>query len=195
MRSPFAGLALNEIRVKLSLTFPLEILTSSLEIKWNRVEGAKNTPITTVFIFSRQSGKCLDIAGASQEDGAELIQYQFHGRENQQFLLQPLKDGYYHLIVKHSGKCLAVPETRQQNGVTVVQYAPHTDWIDQQWQFQSLSKDYHRIVARHSGKCLDVSGCSIEDATPIIQHNIHSIVGHYNQEWMLLPADYLLRNS
>lgn len=63
-------------RVTLKVPYLLEI-----ELK-NRT--VKDVP---VHIFSKLSGKCLDVEGASQENAAKIIQYWIHGGDNQKWRL------------------------------------------------------------------------------------------------------------
>src|SRR5688572_9884697 len=46
-------------------------------------------------IEAAHSGKCADIAGASLLDGANIHQWDCHGRANQQWILRDLGTGYY----------------------------------------------------------------------------------------------------
>ena len=68
-------------------------------------------------IVVKHSGKCLDIRGASTEDWANVIQYGWHGGDNQLFKLVPATDepGYYWIFAKHSGKCLDVEGASTEN--------------------------------------------------------------------------------
>ena len=88
-----------------------------IEIEW---EPQQNNGIP-VYIVSKQSGRCLDIAHASEENGARIIQYSIHGGENQKWLLQPAGNGYYHIVSSHSGKCIDIAHGREEDGMHIIQ--------------------------------------------------------------------------
>jgi ricin-type beta-trefoil lectin protein len=72
-------------------------------------------------LVSRQSGKCLDVSGASTEDGAPIILWQCHGGANQQWRLEPFGEEY-RLVARHSGKCLDVTGWSPENGTRIIQW-------------------------------------------------------------------------
>jgi len=54
------------------------------------------------------SGKCLDSAGNTTNDGAFSQLYSCHGNPNQRLSLVSAGNGVYNLKYKHSGKCIDV---------------------------------------------------------------------------------------
>ena len=62
-------------KVKLKVPF--------LEIEW-RNRTVKDIP---VHIFSKHSGKCVDVKDCSQENAAKIIQYSIHDGNNQRWRL------------------------------------------------------------------------------------------------------------
>lgn len=55
------------------------------------------------------SGVCLDVAGGSQSDGAQLVLWGCHDGQNQQFFISQCSTGCMGTIIaRHSGKCLEV---------------------------------------------------------------------------------------
>lgn len=59
-------------------------------------------------LVNRNSGKALDVAGASTADGAAVEQWSRHDGPNQQWQFVDSGDGYYRLKSKNSGKVLDV---------------------------------------------------------------------------------------
>jgi hypothetical protein len=59
-------------------------------------------------MVNRNSGKALDVAGASSADGAAITQWARHDGTNQQFQFVDSGGGYYRLKARHSGKLLDV---------------------------------------------------------------------------------------
>ena len=80
----------------------------------------------TVHIVSKNSGKCLDVAGAGTHDGANVQQYDCHGGANQLWTLTDKGNGYYLITAKNSGKCLDVAGVATHNGANVQQYDCHS---------------------------------------------------------------------
>ncbi|MGR6317453.1 RICIN domain-containing protein [Micromonospora soli] len=77
-------------------------------------------------------GQCLDVEGASTDDGAKLQQYPCHGQGNQQWRLTPVGNGAVLLVAGHSGKCAQAEGAGTQPGTKLVQ-APCTGAPEQQW--------------------------------------------------------------
>ena len=137
-------------------------------------------------LIASHSGKCLDVNGESLDDGAAIIQWQCHSRDNQQWRLEVAGDGYSRIVSRHSGKCLDVSDGSAADGASIIQGQCHGG-DNQQWRLEVVADlggaTYSRIVSRHSGKCLDVSGGSAADGASIIQWQCH---GGENQNWLLL---------
>ncbi len=101
-------------------------------------------------IKPRHSGKCLDVAYASQWNGANVGQYSCNGGYNQQFSLQYVDSGYYKIVARHSGKCLDVEYGSRGDGANI-----------QQWTcgvgLRYIDSGYYQLSARHSFACADVA--------------------------------------
>jgi uncharacterized repeat protein (TIGR03803 family) len=132
-------------------------------------------------IVSRNSGKCLDVFGASADAAASVIQWVCHGGENQQWRLEPAGGGAVRLIARHSGQVLDVYGALLDDVTPVIQWPVHGG-DNQAWTLEPASDGYVSIVARHSGKALDVELASIDDGARVIQYTPH---GGANQQWLL----------
>ncbi|GAA2463107.1 hypothetical protein GCM10010273_56160 [Streptomyces lavendulocolor] len=76
-----------------------------------------------VTLRNAHSGKCLEIADWSMNNGAPARQYECTGGENQQFYLWANTVGSgYALLAGHSDKCLEVADWSQNNGAAVRQW-------------------------------------------------------------------------
>ena len=75
-------------------------------------------------LVSRHSGMCLDVSGASTEDGATIIQWPCHGGANQQWRLEAVGEGY-RFVARHSGKCLDVTGWSTDDGTGIIQWQCH----------------------------------------------------------------------
>jgi hypothetical protein len=124
--------------------------------------------------------KCLDVAGASTENGSAVIQWQCHGGDNQVWSIEPAGDGFSRLVSRNSGKCLDVSGASTDDGAPVLQWQCHSG-ANQQWRVEAIGAGY-RLMARHSGKCLDVPAWSTADGTLLVQWPCN---GGANQTWLV----------
>ncbi|SER78675.1 RICIN domain-containing protein [Actinokineospora terrae] len=131
---------------------------------------------------SNNSDKCLDVAGASLDGGANVIQWTCHGGDNQKWQLV-LVESYdiYQVVSAGSGKCLDVTGASTDNGAQVIQWDCSGD-TNQQWQLIPRTDNGYELQAVHSSKCLDVTGASTEDGAKVIQWECS---GNDNQAWSI----------
>ncbi|MEU6179742.1 RICIN domain-containing protein [Streptomyces coeruleorubidus] len=89
-------------------------------------------------LVNRNSGKALDVSGASTADGARVSQWTRNDGTHQQWQFVDSGGGFYRLKARHSGKVLDVAGASTADGGNVVQYS---DWggANQQWQMIKLS--------------------------------------------------------
>jgi uncharacterized repeat protein (TIGR03803 family) len=149
-----------------------------------RVRLDTSPPDTYYELVSRNSGKCLDVYGAST-DAAAVIQWFCHGGANQQWRLEPAGGGALHLIARHSGQALDVYGALLDDVTPVIQWPLHGG-DNQVWTLEPASDGYVSIVARYSGKVLDVEYASTDDGARVIQYTPH---GGANQQWLLRPVE------
>jgi hypothetical protein len=119
-------------------------------------------------VVNQNSGKCLDIAGASTAENINVVQWTCHGGPNQKFKFTPTASGYYRLVAQHSGKVLRVSGGSSANGAKVLQ----TTWagyFSQEWGAVSVGGGYYKLVNRRSSKVMDVPNCATTDGPQIQQ--------------------------
>lgn len=145
--------------------------------------GNMSGPVSgrTVHIVSKNSGKCLDVAGAGFNNGANVQQWDCHNGANQFWTLTDKGGGYYLITAKHSGKCLDVAGVSRDQGANVHQWDCHGG-DNQLWSIIPQGGGYYLITAKHSGKCLDVAGGSRDQGANVQQWDCH---GGNNQLWQL----------
>lgn len=102
--------------------------TGGPEQQWTASQLAPDTVALTVAAY----GQCLDVEGASTDDGARLQQFPCHGQGNQQWRLRPVGPGAVLLVAVHSGKCAQAEGSGTRPGTRLVQ-APCTSAPEQQW--------------------------------------------------------------
>ncbi|MEV1241579.1 RICIN domain-containing protein [Nonomuraea sp. NPDC050022] len=141
-------------------------------------------PKFSATLVARHSGKCLDVAGVSTADGANVHQWTcINGQANQEWNFVATSDGYYTLRATHSGKCLDVSGASTADGANVHQWTCLNQQRNQEWRLVQKDNGYFSLVARHSGKCLDVAGVSTAEGANV--HQWTCLIGQRNQEWRL----------
>ncbi|HYH76094.1 MAG TPA: RICIN domain-containing protein [Arthrobacter sp.] len=119
------------------------------------------------------SSKCLDVAGGSTADRANVQQFGCHGGPNQLWSFTNLGE----FVNANSGKCLDVENGSSANGANVQQYPCHAG-PSQRWRMTAQGE----IVNVQNGKCLDVAGASMADGGNVQQSACN---GGSNQKWRL----------
>jgi len=130
-------------------------------------------------VTNRHSGLCLDVAGQSSSNGANVAQWGCGNGQNQQWRFEDAGSGYVRIVARHSGLCLDVDGWSTSNGGNVQQWTC-SGGNNQQWQVQNAGSGYVRIVNRHSGLCLDVDGWSTSNGGNVQQWTCS---GGNNQQW------------
>jgi calcium-activated chloride channel regulator 4 len=123
------------------------------------------------------SSKCVDVAGASTSDGANVQQLTCAGSDGgQQFDLRSRGDGLYWIVNRISKKCVHVASNSTSSGANVEQRTcdGSTSSI---WQLVPLTGNQYRAVSLKSAKCLDVVGASTSSGANIQQATCSSTLG------------------
>ncbi|MFI5800018.1 glycosyl hydrolase family 95 catalytic domain-containing protein [Streptomyces sp. NPDC051677] len=171
-----------------SVTTSATVTTSSLG-NHARVVSLTAGTITTIAIglltgpfklVNRNSGKVMEVSGASTSNGASVIQWPWSGSANQQWKLLPDYDGSYRLSNVNSGKVLDNPGGSTSNGTALDQWSD-TNGSNQWWKLvPAATSGYYRLVNVQSGLCADVLSGSTADGAKVIQWPSNSGA---NQEW------------
>ncbi len=133
-------------------------------------------------VVNRNSGKVLDVSGASGADGGAVIQWPWSGAVNQQWKLLPDYDGSFRLSNLNSGKVLDDP------GASTVQGQLLDQWTDtrspnQWWRLlPAATSGYYQVVNVSSGLSLDVNNASAGDGAPVVQSPANGAV---SQDWRI----------
>lgn len=139
------------------------------------------------YIRSKYSNLYLDTEQNAAANG-NVIQYGFHGNDNQVWVVKYQSDGYYKLYSPwyDETKCLDVESDPTQNGSNVDVYDDvEGDYI--LFKIVSNNDGTYRIVSKWSGnqKVLDVCGPSTTAAANI---QIWEYVGADQQKWYFEPV-------
>jgi hypothetical protein len=119
---------------------------------------------------SVRSGKVANVSGASNADGAAVIQWTGNGKPNQQWAFQSTADGYHTIMCVSSGKVPDVAGSSTADGARIVQTTAYGQ-TSHQWQLRPLTGGAFTVVNRNSGKVLDVDSGSTADGAAVIQYS------------------------
>ncbi|MEV4459114.1 ThuA domain-containing protein [Microbispora sp. NPDC049633] len=132
--------------------------------------SASPTPPTTSTTALRgvASGRCLDVNGASQTNGATVLIWDCNGQNNQKWTSTSASE-----LRVYGNKCLDVNGGGTANGSAVIIWDCNGQ-NNQKWRFNSDGS----ITAVGANKCLDVSGTANGTRAQIYTCN-----GQNNQKW------------
>ncbi len=138
-------------------------------------------------IFSKNSGKGLDVADNSTSSGGRIQQYQINngGGNNQRWKFTDAGNGNFYIIVKSTQLYLAPENTGTNTGVKIVQksFANNNSF---KWQITSLGGGFYKIINLGNGQSLDVEGVSTSDGANI---QLWTYQGNDNQKWSFTQVE------
>lgn len=131
-------------------------------------------------ITAKHSGKSMDVAGVSRNNGANVHQWDYVGGNNQKWRAIDKGAGYFQLQSVHSGKCLDVAAWSRSNGGNLIQWDCHNG-ANQQFKPENQGGHYY-LRNRHSNKCADVREVSYSNGASIHQWDC---IGQDNAKWLI----------
>jgi GH43 family beta-xylosidase len=146
--------------------------------------GEPSTASTTYTVVNRNSGKCLDVAGSSTADGANVRQWACGGGNNQKWRLEDLGDDTHRLVNVATGKVLDTENCSATDGADLRQWSWQNNTC-QRFRFIATDSGYVRITNQATGKVADVTNCGTADGADVRQW---SWLNNTCQQWRLTPA-------
>lgn len=119
-------------------------------------------------IRSVNSGKCLDVASSSKDNGAKVQQWDCNGSSAQSFHLTSLGGNVYEIVNVNSGKALDISGVSNAAGALLNQW-DYVGGANQKFQIDNQGGTAFSIKAQHSGLVLDVPSSSKDSGTQIQQ--------------------------
>jgi hypothetical protein len=141
-------------------------------------------------LVNRNSGKVLEVPGASVNNGVVLDQATYTGALNQQWDVNPLPTtfggdySYFTIRAAHDGVTADLNNWSYANGAVIQQWNGGTNDLEQ-WYLQYTANGYFKIRSRWSTKVMGVSGGSVNSGAQILQWDDNGTLDH---EWRLIPA-------
>jgi glucosylceramidase len=151
------------------------------------------TTVTSSFpgyynIFSRNSGKGLDVANNATNSGAQVQQYDVTngGGANQRWSFVSAGANNYYIKVKSTQMCLAPSGSGTVNGEKVQQRTCGTG-NEFKWTVTALGGGFYKITNVNSGKSLDVENISTANGANIQVWDDNG--GGLNQQWSFTQVE------
>jgi hypothetical protein len=135
---------------------------------------------TQFHVVNRNSGKFLEIAGASLADGAGAGQWGDTANRTQIWNLHRVT-GATQLFNANSGKLLEIPNAATGNGVQAAQWGP-TGHPTQNW-LPATSGGWWTFANQNSAKMLEIAGCSSSDGAVAQQYSANGLTC---QQWRIV---------
>ncbi|AZP22471.1 right-handed parallel beta-helix repeat-containing protein [Streptomyces aquilus] len=143
------------------------------------------TPSVLYKVLNKNSGKTIDVSGASTAAAANVIQWNDTAAQNQRWLSFPVGDGSYEIVNQNSGQLLDVSGASTADDATVVQQ-PDNNAASQHWTLVAAGNGYYKIKNANSGKLLAVSGSSTAAGAQLVQT---TDTNADSQLWQAVSAD------
>jgi Papain family cysteine protease/Ricin-type beta-trefoil lectin domain-like len=132
-------------------------------------------------ITASHSNKALEVYNFRTDNGADIVQWDYWGGQNQRWHFVPTGDGYYYIRSVWSDKNLIVPYFSYNNGEKIIQYDPYSSY-DQQWALEYQADGTTMFRNRHSNKYFDIRDVRTDNTAPLQQW---SLVGWGNQRFRI----------
>jgi len=129
-------------------------------------------PDSNYKLTNRRTGKSIDVADRSHEDGHRVILLSYNKTGNQQWHIIPQDNGSSLLVNIESGKALSLPTNpNAMNPPSIPTPEPVTDYGTQaqqsnvnkslawqQWKIEKVDNNYFKLISQHDGKALTAGG-------------------------------------
>lgn len=153
--------------------------------KWAEALRLGLDPMPSFRIANRNSGKSLDLAGGSQQNGTPINQSRYSTNENQNWLLVPTETGeHFKIVSATSGKCASIALDSTSDGAQLWAWEYAGGDPSQQFDLAYAGNGWVKIKNVRSEKVLEVAGGSVVDGAKVQQYTDN---GTPAQQWALLP--------
>ena len=141
-------------------------------------------PTAVRYVFANvNSGKCIDVAGASTASGGNIQQSSCNGNLAQAFDVTEVSSDVYKLVNANSGKAMDVASASTADGANVQQWDDNGT-AAQQFLLERTAGNRYTLVNVNSGKCVDVAAASTADGANVQQYACN---GTAAQQFYLYP--------
>lgn len=135
-------------------------------------------------IFVRHSGKSVNVPESTEEEGVQLVQYQFSGTANEVFKIKPKDDGWYTIKCVVNGLFWTIKDGSDEDKAELVQMKKSKD-DDQLFRIEEVEelKGMFRFRAKCSGKYVCACSTECDDMVGFWQYTDYPTAQH--QDFMI----------
>ena len=146
----------------------------------NTATATPSAAATVVPVVNGLSGRCMDVLNVSHENGAQVMLYDCHGGENQQWTAPAV--GVTSEIRVYGNMCLdaVVGASAGTDGDAIIIYTCHGG-ANQKWT-RTAAGDIRGI----NGKCVEAQSKQVANGTPLV---LWSCDGNASQRWTFQGGD------
>jgi hypothetical protein len=153
--------------------------------------GQNILPNSLYSIINVNSNKCLTVSGASNNEGAAIVQWTYNNGDNDKWKITALPDGYYKITNKKSDKVLTVNGSSTLDDATIIQSGSSILDSDK-WHIADYGDKTYIFINKKSGKVFNIPNSSTTDGTGIVQFPAN---GATNQRFRLNSVGTLSTNT
>lgn len=136
-----------------------------------------------------RSGQYLDVYNANTSDGTNVIQYKYHGNNNQKWNIVYLGGGLYKIVsALDTTKALTVASSTGANGLNIY-ISTFTNDVTQRFAMVRQNDTTYKILTNASNYigAMTVYNASCNQGANVIQYTYN---GTHNDEWLLEADSY-----
>jgi alpha-glucosidase (family GH31 glycosyl hydrolase) len=153
----FAGGVLNVRTGTQSTSTSFTVTATGATLPTPQAIPAPQPPANGIYTLSNNgSGLVADVPASSTTVGTQLIQYSYHGGNNQRFQLTAQTDGTYEVRNVGNGLCAGVSGSSMSSGAAVTQQTCNGA-DNQRWRISGTA-DAYALKAKHSNLSLAPTG-------------------------------------
>jgi Ricin-type beta-trefoil lectin domain-like/Secretion system C-terminal sorting domain len=160
--------------------------------KW-KLERVEPIATGTYWIQSALGAKNMDVAGNNHANGANLILWDVHGGENQQFTIEPSNEAGYYFIKTNWGRVLDIAWANPNSGASLTTYDAHGG-DNQKWQFIDKGDGYFNIRSKY-GTFIDVQWANPANGATLWMSGYSNWGNNIAQKWRLVRTFPLQDNQ
>lgn len=143
------------------------------------------------YFANNKTHRVLDIENASHVSGATIHQWDFYGKDSQEWILELQTDGYYTIKSYESNLYLSVENNSDGENAAVTQESGGSA-TGQRWKISKLADNVYKISAKcgeNNDRCLAVANYLFDSNGINIVHKKYANASNYQDEWTLLKIE------
>lgn len=169
------------------------IATSRYNPAWTAsfLVKVSNVPNGRYYFANNETLRIMDIKDGSSNSGALIHQWDFYGKDSQEWIVELQQDGYYTIKSYLSSLYLSVEGNSSNEDTKIIQTSGGTE-SGQRWKFERLDTDSYKIKAQcgtNNDMCLAVGGYIFNNNGVEIKYKKYNNPGNKQDEWTLLKIE------